>query len=274
MKFYIHVMFLLSVVPSVQCAVFATPSWMHTASRNLEGRSLTATSAEDFKKKQLAAAAAEGKVVPLAATGAVAMTGIGVSVGADIYTKNENHKYRLLAPFITGAGMVASAAVYAANIPGALKRKKMHELHAKHADVLYALLQSTEFKKKMGVESWESVRRRRKKAEAIGLSVQTIGSVLAFFVMVVLDRDAHNKRHCIASAHPYGILTASGEMLLPLLIGLGAKPLIARLIRKKGGVEQLNREFAKAIAAAEAQKKQKHESISAVDAEPVRMVSS
>ena len=50
----------------VECAVFATPSWMHTASRNLEGRSLTATSAEDFKKKQLAAAAAEGKVVPLA----------------------------------------------------------------------------------------------------------------------------------------------------------------------------------------------------------------
>jgi hypothetical protein len=170
--------------------------------------------------------------------------------------------------------MVASAAVYAANIPGALKRKKMHELHAKHADVLYALLQNSEFKKKMGVESWESVRRRRKKAEAIGLSVQTIGSFLAFFAMAALDSDAYSKGHHTANAHPHGILTTSGWMLLPLLIGLGAKPLIARLIRKKGGVEQLNREFAKAIAAAEAQKKQKHESISAVDAEPVRMVSS
>ncbi|MEI7580169.1 MAG: hypothetical protein WCJ17_00045 [bacterium] len=273
MKFYMYVMFLLSVVPSVQCAVFATPSWMHTASRNLEGRSLTATSAEDFKKKQLAAAVAEGKVVPLAATGAVAMTGMGVKEGINVYTSNTSHKYRLLEPLIIGGGMVASAAVYAANIPGALKRKKMHELHAKHADVLYALLQNSEFKKKMGVESWESVRRRRKKAEAIGLSVQTIGSVLAFFVMVVLASNAEHKGHHTGDGHLYGILTISGCALLPLLISLGAKPLIARLIRKKGGVEQLNKEFAKAIAAAEAKKKHKNESVVAVDAEPVCMVS-
>jgi hypothetical protein len=287
MKFYIYVMFLLSVVPSgIQCAVLATPSWMHTVSRNLEGRSLAATSAEDFKKKQLAAAAAEKKVVPLAAAGAAvtALSCIHLVFQEDKHLKNYYQHPRLL-EFIMSGGAAASAAAYAANIPGSLKRKKMHELHAKHADVLYALLQDPEFKKKMGVVSWEHVRRCRKKAEAIGLSVQTIGSVLAFLVMLSLEDDApqkcHNTReddarqkcHNTRNAHTYLILKRIGFLLLPLLIGLGAKPLIARLIRKKGGVEKLNKEFAKAIAAAEAQKKQKHESIAAVDAEPVRMVS-
>ena len=117
----------------------------------------------------------------------------------------------------------------------------------------------------MGVESWESVRCRRKKAEAIGLSVQTIGSVLALLVMLCLDEDATYRGHYISNLHPHGILTTSGCALLPLLIGLGAKPLITRLMRKKGGAEQLNKEFAKAIAAAEARKKHKDDGFTEVD---------
>jgi|GEM_PF-3597488 len=263
----------------VECAVFATPSWMHTVSRNLEGQSLTAKSAEEFKKKQLAAAAAERKVIPLAATGAAAMTAAALAVGERLYRLEKrfsSNKY-WLRPLIIGAGMLASGPAYAANIPGSLKRKKMHELHAKHADVLYALLQDPEFKKKMGVVSWEYVHRRNKKAEAIGLSVQTIGSVLALFAMVQLmhQSEVHvrNKGYFSLNTHPCVIATTSGAVLLPLLIGLGAKPLITRLMGKKGGAEQLNKEFAKAIAAVEARKKHKDDGFTEVDASLAQKVS-
>jgi hypothetical protein len=206
---------------------------MHTVSRNLEGRSLTAKSAEEFKQKQLAAAAAEKKVVPLAATG----TGVGALLAAVF----ANEVLKLRDSGLLGLVLVASAtAGYAANISGAVKRKKMHELHAKHADLLYELLQDPAFKKKMGVKNWETVRRRRKTAEAVGLTVQTIGSILGIILPEVIAGD----------------VAALSFVPLPVLIGLGAKPLITRLMRKKGGVERLNKEFAKAIAAAEAREKE------------------
>jgi MFS family permease len=241
------------LTPSVvECAVFATPSWMHTVSRNLEGRSLTAKSAEEFKKKQLVAAAAEKKVVPLAATG-TAIPAILTAVFANMAKYDSRRgRNREMGWGLGLTGLSASAtAGYAANIPGAVKRKKMHELHAKHADLLYALLQDPEFKKKMGVKNWETVRRRRKKAEAVGLTVQTVGSILGiilpFFVARWSDKNGYQAANDVA---------ISGIFTLPVLIGLGAKPLITRLMRKKGGVERLNKEFAKAIAAAEAREKE------------------
>jgi len=241
------------LTPSVvECAVFATPSWMHTVSRNLEGRSLTAKSAEEFKQKQLAAAAAEKKVVPLAATGAGISTLLAAffgSIAKDARQKKDKDNMRL---WLGLTGVPASAtAGYAANIPGAVKRKKMHELHAKHADLLYALLQDPEFKKKMGVKNWETVRRRRKKAEAVGLTVQTIGSILGIILPLFVGVLSDDKGYTRAAD-----AAALSAFTLPVLFGLGAKPLLTRLMRKKGGVERLNKEFAKAIAAAEAREKE------------------
>jgi hypothetical protein len=248
------------LTPSVvECAVFATPSWMHTVSHNLEGRSLTAKSAEEFKQKQLAAAAAEKKVVPLAATGVpipALLAALFASIAKDDSQKKDKGDMWL---WLALAGLSASVtAGYAANIPGAVKRKKMHQLHAKHADVLHALLQDPEFKKKMGVKNWETVRRRRKKAEAVGLTVQTVGSILGIILPIFLMGLSNHQGYTRAAN-----AAALSAVILPVLIGLGAKPLITRLMRKKGGVEQLNKEFAKAIAAAEAREKEQQAAVAA-----------
>ncbi|MEI7580168.1 MAG: hypothetical protein WCJ17_00040 [bacterium] len=246
----------------VECAVFATPSWMHTVSRNLEGRSLAAKSAEEFKKKQLAAAAAEGKVIPLAATGGAVTSVIWAIATNGAFTASSNDDKA----FAQQVGILATPAMvaYAASIPGALKRKKMHELHAKHADVLYALLQDPEFKKRMGVVSWESVRRHRKKAEVVGLCTQTIGSFIVFMLYFFAIQKILKAGYDAYYAYEQGQMKpdTTGNMRnmrnfislvwLPIM-SLGAKPLITRLMRKKGGVEQLNKEFARAIAAAKAQ---------------------
>ena len=248
----------------VERAVFATPSWMHTVSRNLEGRSLAAKSAQEFKKKQLAAAAAEGQVVPGGAFIIPFFAGFGYAAMCAkriIASRRRNKTGHIDNGLIQIGNMGAVFAIWFAvaaitflsNMPGAKKRKRMHMLYAQHADLLYSLLQNPKFKKRMRVKSWEHVRRRRKQAEIAGIIVQIAGPVFGFFALKSLANFLKNTQTIRAAAIDASLIMGYAAVAWPILIGITAKAFITCVMRRKGGASQLNQEFARAIAVAKAQ---------------------
>jgi hypothetical protein len=138
---------------------------------------------------------------------------------------------------ITGITCGVSAPISVPYFVLAGRRARMYRKFAEHADVIYALLQSPEFKKHMGVTDWSEVRRIRRKAETAGITTQFVATVPAALVAATLT----------------GRITKNGPGAVAALVGtlgfgmFGIKPIIAKAIRKKGGVPELEKEFEKAI---------------------------
>ncbi|MEI7580730.1 MAG: hypothetical protein WCJ17_02935 [bacterium] len=112
----------------------------------------------------------------------------------------------------------------------AKKRALMYRTFIKHADMLFGLLASPAFKQAMGVVEWSAVRKKRRIAEIAGLGASHIGAGIAQAI-------AKKNQGVVQWTSFAGSLVAQWAL----------KPIIAKAIRKKGGVPELEKEFEKAI---------------------------
>jgi len=112
----------------------------------------------------------------------------------------------------------------------AAKRARMYRTFIKHADLLFGLLQSLAFKQNMGVDQWSAVRKKRRIAEFAGLGA--VGGLCLGSLMMPN----------LSGRFVESLGVAGGGLVV-----WGLKPIIAKAIRKKGGVPELEKEFEQAI---------------------------
>jgi|GEM_PF-2925614 len=132
-----------------------------------------------------------------------------------------------------GIGLCSAGLSFAWAVPHwkrAKKRALMYRTFIKHADMLFGLLASPAFKQAMGVVEWSAVRKKRCIAEIAGLGASVGGSA----IMKLIE---HKASGVLSSASEAGGWVAQWAL----------KPIIAKAIRKKGGVPELEKEFEKAI---------------------------
>jgi hypothetical protein len=130
--------------------------------------------------------------------------------------------------------VLAGAASFAWTVPHwkrAAKRAAMYRTFIKHADMLFSVLHSVEFKKRMQVAEWAVVRKNRRTAEFAGLSASVGGAVGTYLL------PASTSKWLSAPLNAFFMW--------------GIKPIIAKAIRKKGGAPDLENELIKIIEAYE-----------------------
>jgi hypothetical protein len=157
--------------------------------------------------------------------------------------QDDEARRNYLVPFIirkaqmNGAGrgsLLAGVASFAWTVPHwkrAAKRAAMYRTFIKHADMLFSVLHSVEFKKRMQVAEWVVVRKNRRIAEFAGLSASVGGAVGTYLL------PASTSKWLSAPLNAFFMW--------------GIKPIIAKVIRKRGGVPGLEEEFTKIIEAYE-----------------------
>lgn len=219
-------------------------SVLHSADRIVFADALIQQTVEGFRKKLMKAAQLQKQneriwkvVAGIIVSGACWSSGLEMGIagmlaapGADVALARTFLSIGLAAPVFAGLSFAWTAPHWRR----AAKRVQMYQKFIKNADVLFGLLSSAEFKKKMGVVNWGMVRKKRRLAEFAGFGGSVGGSLLSM----------------IAHSHANPVIQGLGGVSL-MISRFALKPIIANAIRKKGGANNLEQEFERIIDAYE-----------------------
>jgi len=210
-----------------------------SASKAIAASSLTAKTAQSFKKRQLAAALTEGVQLLLNLIAAAPLE------ASAAYYFNSTDDVEKIA---VDSALLVAALLFVLRSRSSIRSIFQHVRYAKNAEQLHGLLQDEDFKNNLGVTDWAKVRNRRQLAEAVSTGVAAgfgggiVANNILCFDKMVNNYAAQFNISTDAAKIQLGIATA-----LAFFSPLAVKPIISRLIRQKSSARDLEAAFDRAI---------------------------
>jgi len=210
-----------------------------SASKAIAASSLTAKTAQSFKKRQLAAALTEGVQLLL---NLIAAAPLEASAAYYFNTTDDVKKIAVYSAWLV------AALLFVLRSRSSIRSIFQHVRYAKNAEQLHGLLQDEDFKNNLGVTDWAKVRNRRQLAEAVSTGVAAgFGGGIVANNILCFDKMANNY------AAQFNISTDAAKIQLGIATALAffsplaVKPIISRLIRQKSSARDLEAAFDRAI---------------------------
>lgn len=211
----------------------------------IDADALAASNARLFKKRLESAASAEQRKavirgIVLAILAPSALTALHARNHVSRYATIDTQK-KLTTGLAVFAGLLGvSSMVLLRGLFCAVARSYTLKESIACAEPLFRLLQTPEFKKRLGVDRWKKVSLVRKKAaENATVAQWLLGSGSLLFTLLALAFRARRDPQDAYMRH--GALGAAGVGALSALFALfGMKPLVRARLLKKAGIEQMD----------------------------------